>query len=88
MEETRITLVDEDNDSYEIQVASNQTIIRNHDPLVGVAFSEGLRDMLGDTRVASMYGWHAVVTDGDTGTTYSGTVTDVSQYGFLVRPDA
>lgn len=83
--QTRITMVDDDNDCYELRVASDQAIIRNHDPLVGVALSEGLHELFEDTPVAAMYGWQVVVTDGNTGVTYSGTISDVSPYGFLLE---
>lgn len=38
-----------------------------------------------DISVDDIQGWYAVVTDGDTGDTYSGTVTRVSPYGFLFQ---
>lgn len=83
MGETRITLFDEADDCHEIRIASDQATVRNYEPLVGVALHEKVDDMLGDTPIAIMQGWHAVVTDGDTGETYSGTITEISEYGFL-----
>lgn len=85
MGETRITLVDEADDSHEFRVASNQAIIKHHDPLIGVALRKELQNMLGDTPLATMHGWQAIVTDGNTGNMYSGTIIDVSQYGFLME---
>ncbi|QIO24230.1 hypothetical protein [Haloarcula sp. JP-L23] len=82
---TRITLIDEANDCHEIQVVSDQILIKHHGPNIGVALPEGLQDRFGDIPITTMHGWQTVVTDGDTGDTYSGTITDVTQYGFLLE---